>query len=77
MSPILRQLVTLGISAVLGVAALALVPSVEASDPALGIDLAPGWSGWLVLLLGVPLAGGLVAWMSARTAVRYTLKRMP
>ena len=57
-------------------AALMALPSVDA-DPALAAALAPDRMGWLWLVLGLPLASGLVAWLAARTAVRMALSRLP
>lgn len=65
------------IGAITGGIAIALLPSVKGSDSVLGIALSPDLTGWLMLLIGVPLAGGLVTWVAARSAVRITLKRMP
>ena len=65
------------IGAVVGSVILALLPSVEQSQEAIGISLKPGPIGWAVLLIGVPLIATAIAWASARTAVRMALSRMP
>lgn len=69
-----------GIGALVGsliaAAALMALPSIEA-DPALGSALSPDRTGWLILVTGLPLASGLVAWIAARTAVRMALSRLP
>ncbi|MEM6662007.1 MAG: FtsX-like permease family protein [Pseudomonadota bacterium] len=60
----------------IGTGLLALLPAIDA-DQALGATVSPGPAGWVVLAAGVPLAVGVVAWLSARTAVRIVLRRMP
>lgn len=57
-------------------ASLLALPSIEA-DPALGAALSPDTTGWLILILGLPVLSGLVAWIAARTAVRLALSRLP
>jgi len=55
---------------------LAMLPSIEA-DAAFGSAISPGPVGWAALALGVPLAGTIVAWITARHAVLAVLKEMP
>lgn len=49
----------------------------EPGSGGLSAVLAPGWSGWLLLALGVPLVGTATAWITARLAVRSVLRRLP
>jgi len=65
---------TLG--ALIAAGSLWALPEVEA-DRALGATVSPDRTGWLILILGVPLASALVAWGAARWAVRLTLRQMP
>jgi len=62
--------------ALIGTGLLALLPAIDA-DQALGATISPTPIGWAMLVAGVPLAGGMVAWLAARIAVRLVLKRMP
>ena len=52
-----------------------LLPGVD-SDPALAHALDPGWSGWVLMVVGVPGLGALAAWLTARWAVRAVLRQM-
>lgn len=66
-----------GLAGALGATGLlAMLPSIEA-DAALGAAISPGPVGWAALALGVPLAGAVVAWITARYAVLAVLKQMP
>ncbi|MEO1491699.1 MAG: FtsX-like permease family protein [Pseudomonadota bacterium] len=56
--------------------ALWLLPVIEA-DAAFGVALSPDQTGWLRVIIGVPIASGLVAWISARVATRSVLARLP
>lgn len=64
------------IGALLGAGALLLLPRIEA-DVGLGTTLSPDSSGWFILIVGIPLASALVAWIAARAAVRISLSRLP
>lgn len=59
-----------------GLAALLALPRIEA-DMELGVALSPGRLGWAALIVGVPLANVVIAWVAARWAVRSALRRMP
>jgi cell division transport system permease protein len=62
--------------ALLAGAALALMPEL-APGTALAVDPGPGdWTGWALLLGGVPLTLALTAWAAARHAVRLLLRQM-
>lgn len=66
--------------AALGCLILVLLPGVDAeSGPGagLGAALSPGWLGWIIMALGVPVLGAGAAWITARWAVLAVLKRMP
>ena len=56
--------------------ALLALPSIEA-DAGLGATLSPDRLGWIILIIGIPLASALVAWLSARMAVRFALNKLP
>lgn len=56
--------------------ALWLLPVIEA-DAAFGVTLSPDHTGWLRVIIGVPLASGIVAWISARVSTRGVLARLP
>lgn len=72
--------------AVVGCALLALLPGMDGTlvlpntaegTGNLGVTLNPGWVGWLILGIGVPLTIALIVWFSARLTVQLTLQRMP
>lgn len=66
------------VGALLGGAALAMLPDL-APGTALAVSPRPGagdWTGWALLLGGVPLAMALTAWAAARHAVRLLLRQM-
>ena len=65
------------IGAAIGCVILGLMPRLEAAQDAAGVALGPGWFGWLVLLLGVPLAMTAITWLAGRASVRMTLAQMP
>lgn len=65
------------VGAVVGVAALWLLPNVDATDPALGLALKPSGQALAGLLVGIPLLSVLVTWVAARAAVRLTLRALP
>ena len=65
------------IGAAVGCVILALMPRLDAAQDAAGVALGPGWLGWVLLLLGVPMALTLITWLASRTSVRVTLAQMP
>ncbi len=65
------------VGALVGCLAIVALPGLEGQSSAFALDLSPDLWGWLALVLGIPLAGAIVAWLAARSAVRVTLKRMP
>ena len=60
-------------------AVLLALPEIDiaAESSEIGTALAPGWLGWLIMALGVPLVGMGAAWLTARLAVRAVLNRLP
>ncbi len=54
---------------------LLLLPEVD-GEIGLGDVLSPGWTGWLVMAVGVPALGALVAWLTARWAVGAMLRQL-
>jgi cell division transport system permease protein len=63
------------IGALAGAGALALMPELAPGTP-MAVSLGPSGSGWAVLLAAVPAGAALVAWLTARHAVRLMLRRM-
>lgn len=63
--------------AVSGCAVMLIFPSAGSAESGLGLSLSPGALGWVLLLVGVPMACSLFAFLAARTTVRVTLSRMP
>jgi cell division transport system permease protein len=61
--------------AALGAASLALMPELAPGTP-LALSLGPSPAGWAILLLAVPAVAALIAWATARHAVRLLLRRM-
>lgn len=57
---------------ILGCLVLITLPEIEV-DAGLAEVLSPGWAGWLVMALGVPLLGAVAAWFTARWAVQAVL----
>ena len=55
---------------------LAILPSIEI-DGGLGDAISPGWLGWLVMAIGVPLLGAAATWITARWTVHSVLRRLP
>ncbi|MEM7059926.1 MAG: FtsX-like permease family protein [Pseudomonadota bacterium] len=64
------------LGALLAAGALLALPRLEA-DVGLGETLSPDRLGWVILIVGIPVASAIVAWIAARTAVRMTLSRLP
>ena len=68
------------VGALLGCLVLLLLPSIDTDTgpgAGLGAALSPGWFGWMIMALGVPILGAGAAWLTARWAVLAVLKRMP
>lgn len=63
------------VGALAGALAIAMMPSVDGSS-GLNVSLTPSPAGWIVLVVAVPLASGLIAWAAARITVHLTLARM-
>lgn len=63
--------------ALLGSAAVALLPRIQSDNSALDLSLGPGVVGWIVLLAGIPLVCTGIVWFSARASVRAALRGMP
>ncbi len=61
--------------ALAGAAALALMPELAPGTP-MAVSLGPAGTGWALLLLAVPAGAALVAWVTARHAVRLMLRSM-
>jgi len=57
----------------LAIVALSALPRLPA-EALVKVSLMPDLSGWLALLLGVPAASGLIAWVTARSFVRLALR---
>ena len=53
-----------------------VLPKVQSGTPA-GVNIDPGWVGWIALGFGVPALIALIAWFSARLTVQFTLRKMP
>lgn len=72
----IRAIFGAAIGTVAACLALWLLPVIEA-DMAFGVTLSPDRAGWIKIIVGVPLASGLVAWLSARISTRSVLSRLP
>lgn len=70
-----RALLGGALGAALGGLALISFPAAPTGG-LMHVSLLPGPIGWALLLLGVPVAGGLIALITAKIAVRLALRRL-